>query len=226
VRRALAALLFVGIATLVQPARAAPTVLDRVVARFSDPEATEASGALRFVMMRELVVEAWMIAYERNQTGTPQVSDKEIRLALERHVIESVLASRALPPALEKRVAKATEDARIGEEIASGGAARVADMLERATGSKAGGAAELAAILGRRARAELYLELGVGQPVEPTDDELRLAWAKSPAGIDKTKTFEEVAPGLRAWVRTTRLREGAQAYYQAVRAKLRLEIVS
>ncbi|MGZ3452860.1 MAG: hypothetical protein ACXVEF_24845 [Polyangiales bacterium] len=225
-KRALAALLFVGAATLLRPSVAAPLVLDRVVARFSDPEATESSGALRFVMMRELVVEAWMVAYERAQTGAPQISDKEIRLALERHVIEAVLASRTLPPAVEKRLSKATAAARLGEEVAVGGTERLADMLERATGSKTGGAAELNAILTRRARAELYLEVGVAQPIEPTDDELRLAWAKSPAGFDKNKTFEDVAPGLRGWVRTTRLREAAQAYYQAVRSKLRLEIVS
>jgi hypothetical protein len=226
VRGALAGLLLVGAAAIVRPAPAAPVVLDRVVARFSDPEASEASGALRFVMMRELVLEAWMVAYERNQTGTPQVTDKEIRLALERHVIEAVLGSRTLPPAIEKRVVPAAESARLGEEIAAGGAERFAAMLERATGSKTGGVVELTAILVRRARAELYLEIGVGQPMEPTDDELRVAWAKSPGGIDKTQTFESVAPALRGWVRTTRLREGAQAYYQAVRSKLRLEIVS
>jgi len=226
VKRAIATLtLLLGLA-MARPSAAAPVVVDRVVARFSDPEATEASGALRFVMMRELLVEAWLVAYERTPTGAPQIGDKEIRLALERHVIESVLASRALPPAFEQRVTKATESARVGEDVAVGGEARFAEMLERATGSKSGAASELAAIFTRRARAELYLEVGVGLPVEPSDDELRLAWAKSPAGIDKTKTFESMAPALRGWVRTTRLREGAQAYYQAVRSKLRLEIVS
>jgi hypothetical protein len=36
--------------------------------------------------------------------------------------------------------------------------------------------------------------------------------------------FEKAVPALRVLVRATRLREAAQAYYQAVRARIHLEI--
>lgn len=207
---------------LASPARA--EVVDRTVARFSDPEATDTSGAVRFVMMRELVVEAWLVAYERAPTGTPVVDDKALRLALERHVIEAVLGARVLPAAVEARLGKATVDANVAQTVAVGGDERMRELRVQATGSPEGGASELAAILRRRARAELYLEAAVAQPVEPNEIELRSAWVKAP-GVYAKRPFDEVSGDVRAWLRTTRLRESAQAYYQAIRSKLRLEIV-
>lgn len=216
----------IAAALTLSPARSsAAVVVDRAVARFSDPEASDTAGAMRFVMMRELLMEAWMIAYERTPTGSPSVGDKEIRLALDRHVIEAVLGARTLPAATEKRVDAAVNDVRVGETVAIGGDARFADMIERATGRKDGGTTELAAIFRRRARAELYLEVGVGQAIEPSDLELRAAYAKAPEALAK-QPFDDVHRALRAYVRSTRLRDAAEAYYQAVRSKLRLEIVS
>ncbi len=204
-------------------ATAAPLVADRAVARFSDPEASDQSASLRFVMMRELVIEGWLVAYERAQAGTPSMDDKTLRIALERHVIEAVLGTRALPPAIEARVARAREDAQLSLEVTVGGEARLREALARATGSTTGGSAELDTILRRRARAELYLEVATGQVYEPNEAELRAAHNKLP--MFAKQPYDEVAKPLRAHLRTLRLREGAQAYHQAVRSKLRLEII-
>jgi len=201
------------------------SVLDRVVARFSDPEADEATGALRFVMMRELILEAWLVAYEKASPGdTPAVfDDKQLRAALERHVIEEVLSERlpsSTPPA---KVSKGVGDARLALRLAVDD--RLGEILARASGgASAGGAAELETILLRRARAETYLEIAVAEPVDVTEGELRNAWAHPPKMLE-AMDFEKAVPALRVLVRAVRLREAAQAYYQAVRARLHLEII-
>jgi hypothetical protein len=203
---------------------AAPVVADRAVARFSDPEASDQSASLRFVMMRELVIEGWLAAYERAPIGTtPTMDDKTLRIALERHVIETVLGTRALAPAVEAKVAKSLEDVKLALTVSVGGDARLKDALARATGSDSAAAPELATILKRRARAELYLEVATGQLIEPNESELRAAHAKLP--MFAKVPYDEVAKALRAYLRTQRLRDGAQAYHQAVRSKLRLEII-
>ncbi len=216
---------------LASSARAPAAVVDRTVARFTDPEAGDASSASRFVMMRELLVETWLASYERAPLGVPSYDEKLVRVALERHVIEAVLSGRPLPAAAEARVAKATEDARLSQIVALGGEARLQELIARATGVTGGeGSAtekqtlpELDAILRRRARAEVYIETAVAQLVDPTEGELRAAQAKLPA-VAKVP-FEQAAPGIRAFLRTARLRESSVAYYQAIRSKVRLEIV-
>lgn len=204
-------------------ANAAPVVADRAVARFSDPEASDQSASLRFVMMRELVIEAWFTAFERSPTSTPSIDDKTLRIALERHVIEAVLGTRALPPAVEARVPKALADVKLALAVSVGGDARLVEALTRATGSATGGDAELETILKRRARAELYLEVATGQVYDPSEIELRAAHQK--LAMFSKVPYDEVAKPVRAYLRTQRLREGAQAYHQAVRSKLRLEII-
>jgi len=220
-RLALAALLLLPSAT----SNAAPVVADRAVVRFSDPEASETKGALRFVLMRELVLEAWLVAFERSPQSTPSIDDKTLRVALERHVVEAVVGSRPLPAAVEMRVKKAISDVRLAQIVAIGGQARFDEALARAAGDAKLPDDELVIIFRRRARAELYLELATGQVVDPNEAELRAAHLKAPAAYSK-KPFEEVAPAIRAYVRTLRLRESGQSYYQAVRSKLRLEIIS
>ena len=204
------------------PVRASPPTVDRVVARFSDPEAT---GALRFVMMRELIVESWTIAYERAAPGETPVlfDDKHLRAALERHVIEEVLSERLPDSTSAPQIKRYVDDARLALRLSIGG--RIEPLLAASSGNvPGGGAAELEAILLRRARAEIYLELAVAEPAEVTEGELRAAWAHPPPSL-RTLEFEAALPALRVQVRALRLREAGQAYYQAVRGRLHLEIV-
>jgi hypothetical protein len=225
VNRALAFVVAVALSAAAASSARASTVLDRAVARFSDPEATDAAAALRFVMMRELVVESWLVAGERAPgAGVPTPDDKAIRIALERHVIEAVLGARPLPAAAEARVPKAVAAARLSLAVSVGGEARLEELLARAAGDARDASVELAAIVQRRARAELYLEVAVVPPAEPSELELRTAWSKAPAPLP-SQPFETALPAVRAWLRSARLRETAQAYHQAVRAKLRLELV-
>ena len=213
-------------------ARAA--VLDRVVARFSDPESGDAAGGLRFVMMRELILEAWLAAYEKAAPGeTPTgFDDKDLRNALERHVIEEVLSERLPSSTPASKITAGVDHARLALRIAvsdasatsSSAPGRIGEILSKASGGvPSGGAAELESILLRRARAEAYLELAVAEPVDVTEGELRAAWAHPPKMLEGMD-FEQAVPTLRVLVRAARLREAAQAYYQAVRARLHLEI--
>lgn len=206
--------------------RASAATLERTVARFLDPEAANAATARRFVTMRELVVESWLASLERT-TGAPPAAldDRVVRAAFERHVIEALLGERTLPPAAEARVEALAAEARRVEIVELGGEGRLVRARELATGSKDGAAAELASIFRRRARAELYLEIAVSQPVHPSDMELRAAFAKAPEEITKLG-FEAAVPLLRAHVRSARLRDLAQSYYQAVKGRLHLEIVN
>ena len=228
--RVLAAMaLSVALAT---PARAAPTVADRTVARFSDPEAASAAGQ-RFVMMRELILESWLVAFERSPTSNAPPDDKSVRIALERHVIEAVLGDRPLSAAFEAKVASRIVDVRHAAKLTVGGEKRWSALVEAATGSHDGGAVELASILRRRARAELYLESAVGLSYEPTDGEIAAFHSTQSGALFAKDRWNEpmnelavAAPRIRAYLRTLKLREGALAYQQAVRSKLRLEIVS
>lgn len=224
-RGAIAALVAVGF-SLGVATRAPAAVLDRTVARFLDPEAANASSARRFVTMRELVVESWLATLERS-SGAPSgtLSERIVRGAFERHVIEALLGERALPASAEARVDELAAEARRVEVVEVGGEARLARALELATGAKDGGAAELAAVFRRRARAELYLEIAVSQPIRSSDAELRSAFAGAPEELTKLG-FDGALPLLRAYVRSVRLRELAQSYYQAVKGRLHLEVVN
>ena len=223
---AIAAVLSVAIAIV--PAAAAPSkVIDRVVARFSDPESGQGGGAIRFVMMRELILDAWLVAYERAAPGTTPVGfdDKQLRTAVERHVIEEVLSERLGDTVPANVIVKRTDEARtaLGLLVGTG---RVEEALAAASGGvPGGGVVELASILRRRARAEIYLELAISQPAEVGEADLRAAFAKPPVAL-VGKTFDEAAPALRIFLRSSRLREASQAYYQAVRGRLKLEIVN
>ncbi|MEO7095489.1 MAG: hypothetical protein ABI175_19695, partial [Polyangiales bacterium] len=201
--------------------------IDRVVARFSDPESGQSTGAIRFVMMRELILDAWLVAFERAAPGTTPVGfdDKQLRVALERHVIEEVLSERLGETVAATVITKRTDEARTTLALTVG-TGRLEEALSAASGGvPGGGIVELASILRRRARAEIYLEIAISQPVEVTEAELRSAYGKPPAAL-VGKTFDEAAPSLRIFLRSGRLREASQAYYQAVRGRLKLEIVN
>lgn len=212
--------------TLARPSVTEAAIVDRVVARFGDPESIGADST-RFVMMRELVVEAWLVAFERSPGARPaSFDDKQLRVALERHVIEQVLSDRLAESAATKEaLARGEKEARAALAITLG-ESRLTEALSVAGGGVAAAAEpELAAILQRRARAELYLEIAVAQPVPLTEGDLRAAQAKAPPSLAK-KPFEDAVPDLRIYLRSQRLREASQAYYQAVRGRLKLEIVS
>jgi hypothetical protein len=139
-------------------------------------------------------------------------------------VIEEVLSERLPSTIPNQKISDGIEDARKAIRIGLG-EGKLDEAVAQAGGTGPGGAAvELESILRRRARAEIYLELAISQPIEITEGELRAAFLKPPPSLAK-KTFEEAAPSLRIHMRATRLREASQAYYQAVRGRLKLEIV-
>lgn len=226
--RFLAATMVAGVVLSTAPRStfAAKLVAERTVARFQDPEASDASMAQRFVFERELLIEAWLVAYERAPLSAAPTAydDKSLRAALDRHLIDEVLATRPLPPKHEARVLAATLVARKVIEDSVGGAERLNAALTGAFGRKvtAPEVAELDIIVRRRARAEIWLEVAVAPPIEPTLVELAAFHPKTPELIAKAPfDAERVRPHARA----ARLREFANTYLQLIRSKLQLEIL-
>ena len=209
-------------------ARAATTTtLDCEVAHFIDPEASSAQASTRFVSMRQLIVQSWVEATVRAQstTASPKLEDRDVRSALDRLVIEAMLGERPLPTALESSLSVEAGDARAVLEASLGGAASVAALELRLSGAVDGAEREIDTILRRRAHAQLYLEGVFSDVAAVSDADVRAFDARAPAAL-KVGTPEGVNAALRVYLRAMRLREAAERYYQAVRGRIRLEVVA
>ncbi len=223
----------------VNPASAAEKVLaERTVARFIDPESGDAATSQRFVFQRELIVEAWLVAFERapcapdakGKCSAPNPTlydEKSLRTALDRHLIDEVLGSRELPLKHEARVPGATAVAQQVLTDAVGGPERLAAALTASLGrtvaeSEMAGVPELHTLVRRRARAEIWLEVAVAPPIEPTVVELAAFQPRAPELIAKAPFHPD---NVRRHARAARLREFATTYLQLIRSKLHLEIL-
>ncbi len=180
------------------------------------------------MFQRELLIEAWLVAYERAPLSSAPTAydDKSLRAALDRHLIDEVLATRPLPPKHEARVLAATLVARKVLEDSVGGAERLNAALTGAFGRKvtAPEVAELDIIVRRRARAEIWLEVAVGtRRSSPRWGELHgLPHQGTGAGLEGA-VRRRARPTLRA--RRAPPRSTPTGYLQLIRSKLRLEIV-
>jgi hypothetical protein len=215
-----------AIASCAASADATPLVVERAVARYYEPE-SGVGGGMRFVYERELILGAWLGAYERGGDDVPPPDEKTQRAALERLVLDDLLASRPLPAAVEAKVDGAAKTAWSVLERSVGGAERLREALVRASGKEtvdASTSRELDGMVRRHARAELYLESAVVGEISIDEVDLRAAWAKLPSA--DRPPFATVAPTLAADLRASRLRESASAYYQLVRSRLRLELIA
>jgi hypothetical protein len=204
----------------------AATTLDREVARFIDPESSDAASSNRFVPMRELVVQTWLEAAARAQVSGAAIAveERDVRAALERLIIETILGARPLPASSEARVATEGQDARAVMLASIGGAAVLTDVETRVSGTATGAERELTKILARRARAELYLEVVVADVAAMTDADVRAYQPRAPAAL-ASAPYADVSAPLRAYLRALRLREAGERYYQAVRGRIHLEII-
>jgi hypothetical protein len=201
-----------------------PIVVDRVAARFSAPEIGGSSTPM-FVFERELAFEARLEAAADRQfsadLSSEPYSDRHLRLAFERHVAETLLSKIPIDPepTAAELTARVTE-ARIALYQTTGGP-RGLDVAQAAEGL---GAAELTALLTRRARASLYLDRMVTPVLEASIAELRAAHSAGQSPYSE-QPFASALPFLRRWYLAQRLSSAVRAFYEGARSRLRVDWV-
>lgn len=201
-------------------AREAARSVDRVVVRFTAPEA---GGRLlpHFVFERELALEARLLALAdpaHPADGGP-FRRHHLQAALERHIAETLLASLAMTPEpTAEELGRQSDLARVMQADSMGGEARLLEAA-RAEGI---GTLELRALFRRRARASLYLDRMVAPMLTPSVLELRRVHAEGKTPFS-SRPFDEVVDSLSRYYVAQRLHEAALTYFQNARARLRIE---
>ena len=199
---------------------AASVVVDRVAIRFTAPE-TGGIDQPQFIFERELAFEARL---EALSDGGYRVTDEEpyvdrhVRAALERHMAEVLLSRLEITPEPTPReVAVRTRAA--GQTLAQqvGGDAE----LEHARAAEGISPAEVERLLGRRARASLYLDRMVATMLTPSDTELRIVHRTTRTPFTGA-TYETIAPMLQRWYVAQRLNAAVRAFYEGARSRLRV----
>ncbi len=225
----------VGFSVLVQAAAglvasaaaAAETVpIDRAVVRFVSSE-TGGPAFPRYIFERFLAFEARIEAMTDSTargigSDGSGYSDGHVRAAMERHISETLLANLRIEPAPTSRELTARTTAvrrslaqRVGGEKKLRAAQRAEGLAER----------ELLRMLRRQARASLYLDRMVAPMLQPSDAELRKVHLtlKTPY---RDRAFEDVRNALRRWYVSRRFAAALGSFYQNVRARLRVTILT
>ncbi len=222
-------------------AHVAAAVVDRVALRFYAPE-TGGSARPRFITERTLAFEARLeaagegvfdVAAPAAAEGTLSAGaagasseggayqERYVRAAMEQHVAEDLLASLQVQSGVESpeigALAQAARDAlleRVGGEAA----------LRKAADAEGIDAAEIDAMLRRRARAAFYLDHEVSPILHPSEEQLREVYRTS-AHPYKGKKFETIRDDLARWFVSERLRVALSSYLQAARNRVRIVVV-
>ena len=207
-------------------ASAEPVVVDRAVVRFIASE-TGGVSSPRFIFERVLAFEARLEALAdpdsaRRQNGNGSYRERHVRAALERHISETLLSSlRIEPEPTAAELSRRTEAARrilverSGGELAFRRAQKAEGIDDR----------EVFRILRRQARASLYLDRMVAPMLEPSDAELRNIHrtARTPF---RGAPYERIEASLRRWYVAQRFEAALGTFYQNVRSRLRVTILT
>jgi hypothetical protein len=193
--------------------------VDRVVVRFWAPE-TGGAARPRFITERTLAFEARLEALGESAVGPGPYQERHVRVAMERHVAEELLAELMIQRGVEPRdFAKRTE--RMGLAIADrvGGSAGLEDAM-RAEGIDA---SELAKMERRAARAEMYVDAALQPILSPTEEELREVF-RTGAHPFKGKKLDEpdVHEAFARWLVLERLRQAEGTFFQAARTRMKI----
>lgn len=207
-------------------AGAEPIVVDRAVVTFVASE-TGGPATPRYVFERQLAFEARIEAMADGAArgigpGGEGYTDRHVRAALERHVSETLLASRHIEPEPKPAdLSRRTTAARQMLVQRVGGA----DRLRAAQQAEGIAEREVLRMLRRQARASLYLDLMVEPMLRPSDAELRrvLLTVQTPF---RGQSFEDVRPALRRWYVSRRFTAALGGFYQKVRSRLRLAVLT
>ncbi len=199
----------------------APSLVDRVVVRFTAPE-TGGVEHPRFVFERELAFETRLEALaDVNFHGGLDALyvDRHKRAALERHMAETLLASLEITPEptphefeLRKSAARQALIQQIGPE-----------QLDRVCAIEGISPGELAELLARRARASLYLDRMVATMLTPSDTELRVIHRTTRTPFSD-RPYEDVVPALSRWYVAQRLNVAVRAFYEGARSRIQVSL--
>jgi hypothetical protein len=199
-----------------------PTLVDRVVVRFTAPE-TGGVDQPRFVFERQLAFETRLEALgDATHRGSAEAyPDRYVRAALERHMAETLLASLEITPEptpheFQQRQIAARQSLiqQIGQE-----------QLEQACAIEGISPEELAELLARRARASLYLDRMVATMLTPSDTELRIVHRTTRTPFSD-RPYEDVAPALSRWYIAQRLNVAVRAFYEGARSRIQVSVIS
>jgi hypothetical protein len=207
------------------PARAeGAVVVDHVAVRFLSTE-TGGSTHPRFITARVLHFEAHVeaLAEQIPQEG-PELYERHIRAALERHVAEEMLAAIPLDrPAPPREVAALEESLRLSlvERLGAGQAADGTQELLAAAAEDGIAAQEIDAMLEREARAAIYLDRE--SPIlSPDDEQLREVFRTSAHPYRGNRSYDAVRAPLARWFVGERLRVAEGAFLQQARTRVKI----
>jgi hypothetical protein len=195
-----------------------------VIARFTAPE-TGGIANPRFIFERELAFEARLEALADGgftvSAATPYL-ERHVRAALERHMSETLLQSLEItPPPSAKDLEQRQRFARLAILEQVGGQGVLEQMLE----SEGIEQSELEILLGRRARASLYLDRMVATMLTPTDTELRIVHRTTRTPFS-AQPYEAIAPLLGRWYVAQRLNAAVRAFYEGARSRIKVTLAA
>jgi hypothetical protein len=196
-------------------APSALTLLDRVVVRWYAPE-TGGPSEPQFVFERELAFEARLESLADPDPEEGAYHDRHVRLALDQHIAETLLAALPILDAIEPKALAVRAEAarRVLEDRVHG-----RPKLIEAAAAEGIGSDELDALLRRKARARLYLERMIGPMLEPSELELRGLWRTGSTPF-KGQPFDQIKVALSTWYVEERLAHETDAYFQKARARV------
>ena len=194
----------------------ARAVVDRIAVRFYSPETGGVSHP-RFISERVLAFEGRLDAMSDEIRATGQTpSARSLKNALERHVVEEILATLD-----ETSASRSSDDAPLAREAR-------ADVADRAGGEGPIGIAaeeegldgdEILEIFSRRARAAAYLDRAVTRFLHPEDEQLREVFRTS-AHPFRGRPFDQVRSALSRWFVIERVRVAETAFFQGARTRV------
>jgi hypothetical protein len=198
----------------------ARAVADRVVVRFYAPE-TGGVTHPRFVTERVLSFEARLEAMSEEATRAPRVPDeRRLKSALDRHVVEEILATLDATSGGASDVARLSREVRADIEQRSGGE----NLIWLAAEEEGLLAEEVQEIFTRRARAAAYLDRAVTRFLHPEDEQLREVYRTSQHPF-KDRPFEDIRASLSRWWVFERLKALEATFLQTARARVTVVIV-
>lgn len=197
-------------------AHADEVVLDATAVRFYAPE-TGGAKKPQFITQRVLSFQAAVEAKSEDRENVG-VQDRHVRAAIDRLVVEGVLAALPL-----ERTPDAREIASVVAVLRAGVAARVGgdDVLAAAAAAQGLAPEEVDQIFVRRARAALYADRLLRPILYPSEEQLREVFRTAPHPY-RGQRFEAVKSFLGAWYVDERLRGALTAFLQSTRARIRV----
>lgn len=197
-------------------AEGSEVVLDGTAVRFYAPE-TGGARRPQFISHRVLAFQAAVEAKAEDRENVG-VQDRHVRAAVDRLVVEGVLAALPL-----ERTPDARELASVMAVLRAGLSARVGgdDVLVAAAAAQGLSPEELDQVFARRARAALYADRLLRPILYPSEEQLREVFRTAPHPY-RGQRFEDVKSFLAAWYVDERLRGALTAFLQSARARIRV----